>query len=369
MFEWVRQIKAYATVIKWVITSLSSNTLTIRAESLGYGSAIRAAHSAGTADLGMELDLHEHGLKQTPRPYPSSQFTDTIPDSATALGHDTAGNEKTPSNADVYRAAMIAQGHAYDSPSSQMPFTMCDFFTRKSLSPRGQDLASFLDKADIEWRLQQAESIRKGSVVSTDSLLACANRIRSMSNRRLSTQTGSDVYRSTSISSNGHAQRGPPLPPPAGPPPPVPSPQGRPPAVPPPRTALPPLPPPTIPLPPTPQMMDPKLSIETEEAGSPVSPSRLVTPGIPTEESSFPLTPGGEANGSRALPESPLISQLEGMNLSPTATPVEQEDKSHTTIGEEPGDVASISSKGSSARLRRMKKQIPAMDLSTSSSQ
>lgn len=356
--------------------------LTRRAETLGFGAAIRSAHSMGTSDLNLELEMHEQGLKATPKPLHSTSLPNIAGHNA-IVSPDFAEDLTTPNAADAYRAAMIAQGHAYDSPSAQPPISMHDFLTRKSLSPRGQDLASFLDHADLEWRMKQAEKIRE-------------NRMQSQPQSVAERGTGLGIVgarRSPPIMPPPSAIL-PPVPPPTGRPPAVPPPIARPPAVPPPFSSLPPVPPPSMPLPAVPQAIrGSSLKISVDDPTSPISPTTLVgasgqirplAVGLDEEYNAAPdFTKGSRSNTSGGFyTPAEDIAGMKQLSLGAGASKFDDTDElqpprplgrvltSENLAGGYAGDdTASISSRGSSARARRGgKKPQVAMDLSESPS-
>ena len=118
---------------------------------MGYGRALRQAHMNGHEDLNLELELHEQGLKATPR----AIGTSLLPDSSvpTELYSSEYGH------AQGYQPGLLSPDRAV-IPDSPHGVSMRDFMTRKSLSPRGQDLATFLDNADMDWQIRQAEKSR-----------------------------------------------------------------------------------------------------------------------------------------------------------------------------------------------------------------
>jgi len=118
---------------------------------MGHGRAIRQAHMNGHDDLNLELELHEQGLKATPRAMGTVNFADT------SVPPELYGGEY--GQAPGYQPEMLSPDRVV-IPDSPHGVSMRDFMTRKSLSPRGQDLATFLDNADMDWQIRQAEKNR-----------------------------------------------------------------------------------------------------------------------------------------------------------------------------------------------------------------
>lgn len=342
--------------------------LICRAETLGFGAAIRSAHSLGATDLNLELELHEQGLKSTPRPLHSALLPLSTSIDNVGFSPDFDQDLTTPNAAEAYRAAMIAQGHAYDSPSAQPPISMHDFFMRKSLSPKGQDLATFLDHADIEWRMRQAEKIRE---------------TRALAQQR-STMEGKDSTGNTEPVAPVMRQKAPaltasalpPAPPPQARPPPVPAPSDRLPAIPPPNSHAPPVPPPRLPLPaiPLPARVD-SLGISVDDSASPISPSGVVAaqaiPDLGQEvQSSSTSTQVIPAMKDLSLKEADSSEQGDQSELQPPrlmGRSLTNDSLSGLQAGD---DAASISSRGSSSVIRRGGPRRPqaAVDLSELSS-
>jgi hypothetical protein len=265
-----------------------------------------------------------------------------------------------------------------------------------------EDLATMLDKADLEWRLRRGEPLRNSDGNGSSIPLAT---------RRLSPDWGTQAAdrgasRSPSVRSNGEMGTvNPSTTPPSGPP--ANGPLAAAPSV-----AdqskttggapfqrlragssssspAPSLPPPTIPLPSVPSREPQGQQQEQKPAGllvsyttENVSASGGLTPKEDVYE--FPLPPSTPSvplyNGSTAaLAESPVTVQLDPMrNLTidrsdSSGSAVKQDDHlspprfGPSAWAEDKDDAASISSKGSSARMRRLiRKQQPAMDLSKS---
>jgi len=109
-----------------------------RADQIGFGRALRAAHAQGrTPDLALELEMHAGGLRSTP--------------ASVARRKDVFDS---PFDADRYRARQMALGHAFDSPSAQAP--MIDLLTRAT----GEDMTDMVDEADYQHRAEAAKRIR-----------------------------------------------------------------------------------------------------------------------------------------------------------------------------------------------------------------
>lgn len=252
------------------------------------------------------------------------------------------------SDSEEYRLAMISQRHAHDSPSSQPPGSMRNFITQKSLNPRGQDLATLLDKADLEWKMREAERIRLGKLrVEQGSMGGSTD-----SESRTPMGLGRISPRSVAP---------PPGPPPMGALPPTPIsetllPTGRQPAGSPPLSQLPAVPPPVAPLPPTP--ID--LGLKTEQ-GPPAMPSL----GKVVSSSGSHASAVDEAGkmGQLKLTDGPSRDQL--VTPEPVLRRQGTLDSFRSMAGTGEGDTESINSKASSAARarRRLQKQQP-VDLS-----